>query len=153
MRCRKAQQLISADFDGQLDEARRAILHAHQADCRECEQFARQVRGISEALCAAEAPEPQADFTERFMARLPLGQRERFSVRDWLSALRPAPIAAGGLALAAGVILALIMNGQQPAAAPKAGDPLQQACAQALDPLPGGSAAAQYVALVEQEGR
>jgi len=153
MRCRKAQHLVSADFDGQLDDAQRTALRGHLAACPACMHFADQVRGISEVLSVVRVPEPRPYFTERFLARLPDQQAERFSLREWLTALRPAPLAAGGLGLAAGIILAILMNGQQRVPAPATEPPPQDVYAQSFDPLPDGSAAAQYVALVDQGGR
>ena len=153
MRCRKAQHLVSADFDGQLDDAQRTALREHLADCPACGYFVDQVRRVSDALSVMQVPEPGPDFTHRFMVRLPVQQVERFSLREWLAALRPAPLAAGGLALAAGIIMAVVMSSQQRSPTPTAADPAQAVYAESFDPLPDGSAAAQYVALVEQGGR
>jgi anti-sigma factor RsiW len=153
MRCRKAQRLVSVNLDGQLDDAQRTALREHLAGCLACGRFADQVRGISDALSAMQVPEPRPHFTQRLLARLPDQQVERFSLREWSAALRPAPLAAGGLALAAGVIMAVVMNGQQRVPAPTTVDPAREVCAESFDPLPDGSAAARYVALVNAGGR
>lgn len=153
MRCRKAQHLVSADFDQIMDDTQRAALRSHLAECPDCRQFADQVRGVSRWLSVLQAPEPRPSFTQRLMAKLPDRQMERSSLWEWLAALRPAPVAAGGLALAAGIIMAIVMNGEPRLPAPKTEDPAPNVYAESFEPLPDGSAAARYVALVKQGGR
>ena len=153
MRCRKAQRLVSSDFNQRMDDAHRAAVRSHLAECPDCRRFADQVRGASRWLSVLQAPEPRPGFTQRLMAKLPDRQMEQSSLWEWLAALRPAPVAAGGLALAAGIIMAIVMNGEPRLPAPKTEDPALNVYAESFDPLPDGSAAAQYVALVNAGGR
>ncbi len=153
MRCRKAQRFVSLDFDGQLDESRRSALRTHLRKCPDCKRFAEQLGGMSHTLAVVAAGEPIPGFTQRLMARLPERQSSGPLSRERLRAFRPAEVAAGGLGLAAGVIMAVLMNGEQVAATARAADLTQRMYVESFDPLPGGSAAANYVAMVTEGGR
>ena len=153
MQCRKAQRFVSLDLDGRLDESRRSALRTHLRNCPDCKRFAEQLGGMSDALAVVAAPEPIPGFTQRLMARLPERQSSGPLSRERRRAFRPAEVAAGGLGLAAGVIMAVLMNGEQVAATARAADLTQRMYAESFDPLPGGSAAANYVALVTEGGR
>ena len=153
MRCRKAQHLVSVDFDGRLNVAQYGALHEHLTHCPACRRFVDRLRAVSSALSVMQLPEPRLGFPQRFMARLPDQPVARLSLREWVAALRPARLAAGGLGVAAGVIMAAAMNGEQRLPALQTEDPAQRVYAESFDPLPDGSAAAQYVALVKERSR
>jgi hypothetical protein len=108
---------------------------------------------MSHTLAVVAVGEPIPGFTQRLMARLPERQWSGPFSRERLRAFRPAEVAAGGLGLAAGVIMAVLMNGEQVAATARAADLTQRMYAESFDPLPGGSAAANYVAMVTEGGR
>jgi anti-sigma factor RsiW len=153
MRCRKAKQLVSARKDGELDAARGVALRTHLEDCPACQQAADDWAGVSAALAVLETPEPRPGFTQRLIVRLPTRQIGRSVWSEWLEALRPAPLAADGLALAAGMLMAVWMNGEQRQPAPPPGDPTQTVYVESFDPLPDGSAAAKYLSIVTESGR
>jgi len=153
MRCRKTQKLLSARFDGEIHGAADRTVEAHLSRCPACQRFAADLPICSQTLDVVFAPEPRSGFTERVMARLPERQSSGPLSRERLRAFRPAEVAAGGLGLAAGVIMAVLMNGEQVVATARAADLTQRMYAESFDPLPGGSAAANYVALVTESAR
>ncbi|MFQ5805436.1 MAG: hypothetical protein ACE5I3_03185 [Phycisphaerae bacterium] len=95
-------------------------------------------------------PEPRPGFTARVMAGLPEGRTKRVWLKDSLEALRPGPAVAAALALSGGVILALSMNGGQGAQVSNRMEPAEALYAESFDALPSDSAAARYLALLEE---
>ena len=67
MKCRKAQKLLSAKFDGELDTNRSADLAEHLAGCESCRQFSDRLVSSGEALALLTVSEPSTDFTDRVL--------------------------------------------------------------------------------------
>jgi len=152
MRCSKAQKLISASLDGELDEARERAARAHLAECRTCQCFAADLPRCTAALNRMTVPDVRPGFTGRMMARIPENKTVRGRWRDWLDALQPVPAGLGALALCCGVLLASLMNGQNRPTDSEPLTPGQSLYAGCFDPLPDDSVGARYVALVRQGG-
>jgi anti-sigma factor RsiW len=51
--CERARQWASADVDGELSTFERALLEDHLGRCSSCQEFSRDVRGMTSALRAA----------------------------------------------------------------------------------------------------
>jgi anti-sigma factor RsiW len=151
MRCRKAQKLLSASFDGRLDTARQSAVDAHLSGCPTCPRFAKNLPRCSHVLNLLEFPGPRPGFTDRLMARLPERRTRRVCLREWFDSLRPAPAAAGAIALVCGVFLAISMNGEQPRRSAQK-DPGQTLYAESFDALPSDSAGARYLVLLQETG-
>ncbi|MFO7903906.1 MAG: zf-HC2 domain-containing protein [Pirellulaceae bacterium] len=149
MKCSKAQRLISASLDGELDEARERAMKAHLSECFTCQSFAADLPRCAAALDRLTAPDVRPGFTARMVARIPESNRVRMWWRDWFDALQPIPVALGALALCFGVLLAILMNGQDDPTDSEPVTPGQSVYAECFDPLPDESVGARYVALVE----
>jgi len=152
MRCCKAQKLISASLDGELDKEREQAAKAHLAKCRACQCFAADLPRCAAALDRLAVPEVRPGFTGRMMARIPESKTGRIWWRDWFGVMQPLPAGLGALALCCGVVLAILMNGQNgPTDSVRLtqGQSLYAGC---FDPLPENSMGARYVALVREGG-
>jgi len=151
MRCHKAQKLLSARFDGEVDGAGERAAEAHLSRCPACQRFSADLPVCSQALDAVFAPEPRPGFTERVMARLSETSPKYPRLREWFEALRPAQAAAAAVALVCGVFLATLMNGDRPPRSAQK-DPGQTLYAESFDALPSDSAGARYLVLLEETG-
>lgn len=69
MTCEEYRELISADYDGELNESDRAALNAHLAECEECRAYAEALRSLSELL-TGDLPSPGEDFTAAVMDKV-----------------------------------------------------------------------------------
>ena len=152
MRCSKAQKLISASIDGELDEARERAAKAHLGKCRACQCFASDLPRCAAALDRLRVPDVRPGFTGRMMARIPESKTGRIWWRDWLDVLQPIPAGLGALALSCGVVLAILMNDQNGPTDSERVQPGQSLYAGCFDPLPDDSVGARYVALVREGG-
>jgi len=72
--------------------------------------------------------------------------------REWLDVLQPVPAGLATLALCCGVVMAILMNGQNGPTDSKRVKPGQSLYAGCFDPLPEGSVGERYVALLRQRG-
>ena len=151
MRCPKAQELLSARFDGEVDGAGDCAVEAHLSRCPACQRFAANLPVCSQALDAVFAPEPRPGFAERLMARLPEAPAKYPRLREWFDALRPVPAAAAAVALVCGVFLATSMNGEQPQRSAQK-DPGQTLYAESFDALPSDSTGARCLVLLQEAG-
>ena len=70
MRCTRAQRWLSRELDGELSPAQAAALRQHVAQCWSCQEVARSLRGVGDALDALPAMEARPDFVMRTLARL-----------------------------------------------------------------------------------
>ena len=112
MRCRRAQKLISALIDGELgDEVARAV-KAHLDVCERCRAFQTDISRVDESLDLVGAPEPRWGFADRTLARLPDQSSRSATWRDWIEALRPAPVGVGLAAFSFGVVLTVLVAGE-----------------------------------------
>ena len=150
MRCLKAQKWLSANFDGELDQARVRPVTEHVAGCARCQRFAGHLPRCSQAMNLTTLRAPLPGFTAAVMARLPEGQARRFWFTNWLEALRPAPATAAGVALCCGVLLALSMNGEQRSVAAAGAESVDALFAESFDALSADSVAARYLAMIEE---
>jgi len=151
MRCSKAQKLLSARFDQEVEGTGDRALEAHLNRCSACQRFAANLPVCSQALDAVFAPEPRLGFAERVMARLPETPAKYPRLREWFDALRPAPALAAGVALACGIFLATSMNGEQPQRVAKE-DPGQTLYAESFAALPSDSTGARCLVLLQEAG-
>ena len=72
MRCTRAQKLISADLDGELDAVRSDGVRDHLEACAACRTFAAGLEGLGDdlgLLASVEPVEPRWGFAERVAAR------------------------------------------------------------------------------------
>lgn len=152
MKCAKAQKLISASLDGELDEGRERAVKAHLAECRTCQCFAADLTRCVAALDRLTVPDICPGFTARMVARIPESKRVRMWWRGWLDVPQPVPAGLGALALCCGVLLAILMNGQNDPSAFERQKSGQSLYAECFDPLPDESVGARYVALVREGG-
>jgi len=151
MRCRKAQKLISAKLDTQLDAARVSALEAHTARCFPCQRFAAELASSSRALDAFGAPEPRPGFTDRLLTRLPQQRSTPSRLRQLWEALRPAPVAGAAMAMSCGIVMAIAMNGAQAVTDQVESRSEEASLAEWFDALPADSAGAKYLALLQSE--
>jgi anti-sigma factor RsiW len=149
MRCGKVQKMLSASFDGRLEDARQTAVEAHLSGCPACQRFADNLLRCGHFLSVLEFPGPRPGFTERLMARLPERRTGRLYLRGRFEALRPAPAVAAAVAFACGVFLATSMNGEQPPRFAQE-DPGQTLYAESFDAFPSDSAGAQYLTLLQE---
>ena len=152
MRCCKAQKLISANLDGELDKEREQAVKAHLAECRVCRCFAADLPRCAAALDRLTVPDARPGFTGRVMARIPECETNRVWWRRWFDVVQPIPAGLGSVALCCGIALAILMNGQNGPTDSVRVTPGQSLYAGCFDPLPENSMGARYVSLV-QEGR
>lgn len=152
MKCAKAQKLISASLDGELDEGRQRAVKAHLAECRTCQCFAADLPRCAAALGRLTVPDIRPGFTGRMMAHIEESKTVRIWWRDWLDVLQPVPAGLGALALCCGVLLAILMNGQNDPSTSEGQKSGQSVYAGCFDPLPDESVGARYVALVRERG-
>jgi anti-sigma factor RsiW len=153
MRCGKAQRLISAHLDGELDGSRVPAVKQHLDTCDDCRAFAADVARFTGRLESFTAPDPRWGFTDRLMARIPEGQRSsRFSTR-WLDLLRPASLGLGATAFCCGVILAVfaMANGELRANATGEEDAVSAVVGDYFDTLSETSVGEQLLALLPDE--
>ncbi len=150
MRCRKARRLISARFDAELDQARQRAVGKHLAGCHGCRRFAGDLPRCTQALDLMTVPEPREGFTARVMLHLPQRPTKRVGLRQWSDALLPGTAAAAALALSCGVVLALWMNGGGSPQVSDRNGPAEALYAESFDALPGDSAGARYLALLQE---
>lgn len=153
MKCRKAQKLLSARFDGQPDTSRSADLAEHLAGCESCRQFSDRLLSSGEALELLTVSEPSADFTDRVLARLPEAEPRTTGVTSWIHAIRPARAAAALVGLCSGAVLALSMNGDTPPQADDRQNPADAVLVQSFESIPEDSAEARYLALLQEGGK
>ncbi|MBN2448641.1 MAG: zf-HC2 domain-containing protein [Phycisphaerae bacterium] len=151
MQCATAHKLLSLRIDGELDDRRAPDLAAHLRDCPSCQAFARELERCAAALDAVSVSEPSADFGARVMASLPPQQStsERWTLVRGL--LRPLPMAAAVVALALGITLASLMNGNT-TTTPTAEAFESDVYAESFSALPEDSSGARYIALVTDGG-
>ena len=112
MRCRKAQRLISAGLDGELDAVRQRALEGHLGACGKCRAFAADLNASGEMLDGWAAPEPRWGFAGRTLAPIADLQPGQAPSRGWFDFLRPAPLGLGAAAFGFGVALAVLANGE-----------------------------------------
>jgi len=151
MKCRKAQRLLSARFDGEIDEARKRAVEAHLSGCPACQRFAENLARCSYVLNEAKFAGPKPGFTDRLMSRLPQSPAKRMCFRAWFMSMDPAHATAAALALACGVGMAIWINGQQSPVVPNREDPATIVYEESFAALPGESTGARYLALVEEQ--
>ena len=111
MRCRKVRKLISTQVDGELDDARRAGVDRHVAECEACRAFAADMGRLADELDLVQAPEARWGFADRVSARLPGEQPAATGWRGVLDLLRPAPLGVGAAAFCLGMVVTLLANG------------------------------------------
>ncbi len=111
MRCKAAQQMISAAQDGELGVDRRAAFQAHLDGCAACRAFAARVAVAAGLVVEWEAPEPSWGAADRVMNAVTAGTGSRGAAREWLDLLRPAPLGLSAAAFALGVALTVFANG------------------------------------------
>lgn len=98
MNCEEALQLISEELDGELDEARRALLEEHLSSCEDCRNARQALSQIDDALRQTQLDAPP-ELQDRVMRSIRREKRRK----------RFAWIPAAGLAAAAA--LAIILSG------------------------------------------
>ena len=150
MRCRNAQKLLSASFDGELDRRRDRAVNEHVIACPRCQRFASDLPEYERDLNLLTAPQRLPGFTDRLLARLPEAPTWRTQVRDWLVSLRPLPAAAAVVAFACGAAMALSLSGERGAPIADHSEPADALYAESFEALPGQSAAARYLALLQE---
>jgi hypothetical protein len=124
LKCRQAQQLLSAYLDGELAAAQAAALETHLAACSACRQELEALRALSESLGEIlRRVEPPADLLDRIMARVreiqAAGARRRASENPAWKKL------AVGVGLAAGIGLAALQIGRAGVEMPAPGGPVK----------------------------
>jgi anti-sigma factor RsiW len=124
MRCSKAQRLISAALDDELDKTRGAALEEHLEACRGCRDFAAELGGLGDVLDSLSAPDPRWGFSDRVLARLAHAEVAGERPVGWHQWLRPVPIAAALGAFFAGMTLVMLANGQAYPEQQQQGDPI-----------------------------
>ena len=126
MKCRQAQQLLSAYLDGELAAAQAAALETHLPACSACRQELEALRAISESLGEIlRRVEPPADLLDRVMARVREIQAAGPGAR-WRAAENPAwKKLAVGVGLAAGIGLAALQIGRAGVELPAPGGPVK----------------------------
>lgn len=150
MNCRKAQKLLSTRFDGELDTKRSADLAQHLAGCEPCRQFSDRLASNEKALALVTVSEPGADFTDRVLTRLSKAEPPTTGVASWIHAIRPARAAAAVVGLCSGAVLALSMNGDTPPQLDDRPDPADAVLVQSFEAIPGDSAEARYLVLLQE---
>ena len=110
MRCRKAQRMISARLDGELDEAGDRAVREHLSGCAKCRAFASDLERCVEGLDLFEVPEHRWGFTERVMARLPKERAGVGLLERLLGSLRPAAMGLGVAAFCLGAVLTALVS-------------------------------------------
>lgn len=153
MKCRKAQRLLSARFDGELDTKRSADLGQHLAGCHRCRLFSDRLLSSGQALELLTVSEPSADFATRVLTRLPEAEPGTTGVTSWIHAIRPARAAAAVVGLFSGAFLALSMNGDTPPQVDDRQRPADAVLVQSFESIPGDSAEARYLALLQKGGK
>ena len=153
MKCRKAQKMLSARFDGELDTKRLADLEQHLTGCHPCRQFSERLACSEQALELLTVSEPSADFTDRVLARLPEAEPRTTGVTSWIHAIRPARAAAAVVGLCSGAVLALSMNGDTPPHLDDRQNPADAVLLQSFEAIPGDSAEARYLVLLQEGGK
>ncbi len=158
MGCKKAQRRLSAYLDGELSPVERAPLDEHVRGCARCTEELARLSGLRRLLDGA----PDVPVTAGFAGSVRRAAEARVE-RARGSAARPAwrfyPAPARVAALAA-VVLALALGGLMGTsvasvrtagltAAPQETE--QDILADALDPLPDDSLAANYLELTGDE--
>ena len=153
MKCRKAQKLVSAMHDGEVDERTLRAVRVHLDACPSCRHLAEQLPWWDQSLDLLVAPEPRSGFTGRFMARLEETRPQRVRSLVWFEIVRPGRVAAAVLALACGAALAFSMNGPSspPRTQPQAA--VDVLYADAFEAAPRDSAGARYLALLQPAER
>ena len=149
MRCGKAQKLISAELDGELDQRLTAALAAHIDECARCQRFRDDVARSDQALEVLPAADPRSDFAARVVAALPDHEESHRGLSGWIIAIRPARAAAAVIGLASGTLLALGMNGSS-GMQPAADESADAVLTQSFEAIPDDSAAARYLALLQE---
>jgi hypothetical protein len=87
------------------------------------------------------------------MARLADTRGQSTWLREWVESLRPVPVAAAIVAAACGVGMALAVDVRQKPQVPVLEESTVELCANTLNTLPSDSAAATYLALLQDVGR
>lgn len=151
MRCRKAQRLLSAGFDGELDDVRGRAVKEHLAGCPGCQRFAGVPGRCSHALDLMTVAEPGPGFTAGVLARLPESGAKPAWLRDRLEGLRAGRAAAAVVGLSCGVALALSMNGDQGSRVSDGEEPAAALYTESFNALDGDSAEGRYLALLEEK--
>lgn len=150
MRCGKAQKLISAHRDGELDDARIEALQRHLSACEACKAFAGDLARVAEGLDSLTAPEPRWGFTDRLMSRLSGQQRVESSSSGWLGLLRPAPVGVAVAAFSLGAALTVLVNGELPAAGAGGREEVESLAGDYFDTLAEVSVERQLLALLPE---
>ncbi len=150
MNCRKAQKLLSTRFDGEPDTKRTADLVKHLAGCEPCRQFSDSLASNEQALALLTVSEPGADFTDRVLTRLSKAEPRTTGVTSWIHAIRPARAAAAVVGLCSGAVLALSMNGDTPPKLDDRAEPADAVIVQSFEAIPGDSAEARYLVLLQE---
>ena len=110
MRCRKTQRMISARYDGELDEAGIKAVREHLSGCAECRDFAADLERSAGDLDLLTVPEHRWGFTERLMARLPEERETVGLLERLLGSLRPAAMGLGVAAFCLGAVLTALVS-------------------------------------------
>ncbi len=145
--------MLSARLDGELDTNRSADLAQHVAGCDPCRQFSDRLSSSGQALELLTVSDPSADFTDRVLARLPEVEPRTTGVTSWIHAIRPARAAAAVVGLCSGAVLALSMNGDTPPQSDDRQNPADAVLVQSFEAIPGDSAEARYLVLLQEGGK
>ena len=96
MRCEQAVIYISAQLDGELDNAESDQLAAHIRSCPDCAYLAQNFEQLSKLLKCAEARSPSEAFRSELMARLlqkVIDENKSYSIalanRTWTVGINP----------------------------------------------------------------
>lgn len=153
MKCRKAQKLLSAKFDGEPDTKRSADLAQHLVGCEPCRRFSDRLIRSEPALALLTVSEPSADFTDRVLNRISKAEPQATGVTSWIHAIRPARAAAAVVGLCSGAVLGLSMNGDAPAQPDDQAQPADTILVRSFEFIPSDSAEARYLALLQEGGK
>ncbi len=70
--------------DPTLNEEQKQSLEAHLQSCKACSDLAESWQNVEQSFQAAEAPQPQPGFTQRFQGRLSIFKQQRQQRRMWI---------------------------------------------------------------------
>ena len=106
-----------------------------------------------QALELLTVSEPSADFTDHVLTRLSKAEPRTTGVTSWIHAIRPARAAAAVVGLCSGAVLALSMNGDTPPQLDDRQKPTDTVLMQSFEGIPGDSAEARYLTLLQEGGK
>ncbi len=73
MKCSKIRNMLSPYMDGELTDARKALVESHLKTCAGCSEALASLRGLHAAFAGLERPAVPYRFAERVMSRVKEG--------------------------------------------------------------------------------